>query len=471
MPSRVQLPNNVVRRSAKYFLKNIGLEPIVRRALGKPPAKALAKKGNVASKKAPTKGKVAPKKAPTNDITVKAVLSYMDAMLVRRPSLHAPVVLYFEGTMANWYQLEMWLSILNKLNQVVPVSLVIRNQSVFRRVVSVTNFQVILCITIDDLMKVYENSDIKCILYVNHAAKNFQSLINKDVLHVHINHGESDKLSTITNQATAYDYVYVVGDAAWERYETNLLRKDMSRFVRVGRPQLEHIAPIAPDVITFLEMQSDTPKKVVLYAPTWEGTHQSMNYSSIPEIGVNLVKTLLDDPGYRVIYKAHPNTGSRDDATSIAHQEIIKLLKDHEDGLNVVGGDINAIYPTIDIPIFDNSTVTIDYLTQNRPFLLTDLFHRAVGLSEQPPILSAGCVVNSRDIKSISDIIKYQLFSDPLSKVRSEVKSYYLGNFNYTAQESTQAFIEHIQSVILERDNLMSERNEAVKPTSLFPTA
>jgi hypothetical protein len=434
MPSRVQLTKNVVRRSAKYFLKIVRLEPIARRVLGKPPARVLVKDPS------------------TNHMTV----------LVGRASSHAPVVVYFDGSIRNWYQLEMWLSILKELNQVLPVSLVIRHTAVFHKVVNVTNFQVFLCVTIDDVMQVYENSNFKCILYVNHSMKNFQSLINRDALHIHINHGESDKLSTITNQAKAYDYVFVVGDAAWNRYNANLLRKDMSRFVKVGRPQLEHIAPIKSDVITFLETPSDTPKRVVLYAPTWEGTHQSMNYSSIPEFGVNLVKTLFDDSGYRVIYKPHPNTGSREDATRSAHLDIVKLLKDHPDGLHVVDGDINSIYPTVDIPIFDNSTVMIDYLKQNRPFILTDLFHRAVGLSEQPPIVFAGRVINSRDIRSISEIIKHELLSDPLSKVRDEVKRYYLGDFNYTAQESTQAFIDQIQSAVLERDALISDRSKVL---------
>lgn len=466
MVSTAHLPRNIIRRGAKYVLRKTGLLPVARSVLGKPPAKV-----------APQPKKRVSKQQPTDNLTIKNVLLYMNAMIVRNPSTHAPVVVYFEGNMTHWYQLEMWLSILNQLNKVVPVSLVIRNQAVFRKLVNLTDFQVFFCITIDDVMQIYDTSEIKCILYVNHAAKNFQSLINRNALHIHINHGESDKLSTITNQATAYDYVYVVGDAAWKRYEANLLRKDMSRFIKVGRPQLEHITPIDPDKITFVtkkmdpdtiiytNIENDAPKKIVLYAPTWEGTHQSMNYSSITSIGVNLVKTLLADPDYRVIYKAHPSTGSRDGATRIAHQDIINLLNDHEDGLYVADGDINAIYPTIDIPIFDNSTVMIDYLAQDRPFLMTDLFHRAVGLTELPQIVSAGRIIKLDDIKSISDIIQYELSLDLFSKVRNEVKSYYLGDFKYTEKESTQAFIDHIQIAILERDTLIAKRNKIIVHT------
>ena len=297
MAKRVYLPKSMPRRVAKYVLKKTGLLPLAKRVLGRPQTKP---------------------KTPSY-ANIREVLSYMNAMLVRAPLPVTPVVIYFEGNMTRWYQVEMWFDILQKLNSEVPVSFVIRNQSVFRKIVNETEFPVYLCTTIDDVMNIYDNNDIKCILYVNHAAKNFQSLINKNAFHIHINHGESDKLSTITNQATAYDFVYVVGDAAVNRYAANLLRRDMSRFVKIGRPQLEHVTPIDQELITFPQI-GDGEKKVVLYAPTWEGTHHSMNYSSIPEFGVELIKELLADPKFQVIYKPHPNTGSREEATSNAHK-------------------------------------------------------------------------------------------------------------------------------------------------------
>ena len=68
---------------------------------------------------------------------------------------------------------------------------------------------------------------------------NFQSLIDGRMLHVHINHGESDKQSMASNNAKAYDRVFVAGEAAVQRHAAGLLEFDTDRLVRIGRPQLD----------------------------------------------------------------------------------------------------------------------------------------------------------------------------------------------------------------------------------------
>ena len=64
---------------------------------------------------------------------------------------------------------------------------------------------------------------------------NFQSLIDGRMLHVHVNHGESDKQSMASNNAKAYDRVFVAGEAAVQRHAASLLEFDPSRLVRTGR--------------------------------------------------------------------------------------------------------------------------------------------------------------------------------------------------------------------------------------------
>ena len=55
-------------------------------------------------------------------------------------------------------------------------------------------------------------------IYVNNGVTNFQSLSAWTMLHVHVNHGESDKVCMVTNQAKAYDRVFVAGEAAEQRH-------------------------------------------------------------------------------------------------------------------------------------------------------------------------------------------------------------------------------------------------------------
>src|SRR4051812_50176949 len=65
---------------------------------------------------------------------------------------------------------------------------------------------------------------------------NFNSLIDARKLHVHVNHGESDKQSMASNNAKAYDRVFVAGTAAVQRHEARLLEFDTPRLGRLGRP-------------------------------------------------------------------------------------------------------------------------------------------------------------------------------------------------------------------------------------------
>ena len=105
------------------------------------------------------------------------------------------------------------------------------------------------------------------------------------MLHVHVNHGESDKQSMASNNAKAYDRVFVAGEAAVERHRAGLMEFDPARLVRVGRPQLD----LHPGAAAFRE-----PRRTVLYAPTWEGDADYNDYSSVDVYGPDIVAL---DPG------------------------------------------------------------------------------------------------------------------------------------------------------------------------------
>ena len=51
-----------------------------------------------------------------------------------------------------------------------------------------------------DLMNLYDAGEFKVGIYVNNGQRNFESLNNPRMLHVHVNHGESDKLSSFTTR-------------------------------------------------------------------------------------------------------------------------------------------------------------------------------------------------------------------------------------------------------------------------------
>ena len=113
---------------------------------------------------------------------------------------------------------------------------------------------------------------------------NFQSLVDGRKLHVHVNHGESDKQSMASNNAKAYDRVFVAGEAAVQRHLDGLLEFDPGRLVRIGRPQLD-LRPA--------RLLAPSTRRTVLYAPTWEGDADYNDYTSVDTIGPEVVRRIL----------------------------------------------------------------------------------------------------------------------------------------------------------------------------------
>jgi hypothetical protein len=390
------------------------------------------------------------------------------------PKFDASIAVYFDGKMNQIYQINVWIACFKNLDLKHPIVILVRDPSVFKHLVDTTDFSVVLAVTINNVTKFYENNNFKCILYVNHAARNFQSLIQNKAFHIHINHGESDKLSTITNQAKAYDLVFITGPAAFNRYKYNLIRKDMKRFVQIGRPQLEHVESIesidfdnSATLSNIVTVDSEATEKelqieqndtiTVLYAPTWEGTHDSMNYQSIDWIGKEITEILLAHPRVRLIYKPHPNTGSRKESVKKVNQSIIKMVKESSNAVYINNGDILSVFAFVDIALFDNSTVSIDYLTTDKPMLITNTFDLINSRMDKPLILSAAKMIGSADVKSIISILFEENEKDTYRLKRKKARSHYLGKFDYKNGESTSAFISAIENAMDERDKLVED--------------
>ncbi len=360
---------------------------------------------------------------------------------------HYPVALYFAGGEGNLYQLKQWITPLISLNQEFPLVIIVRSQFIYQWLQLNTEFQIAFCHHMDDLLHLYESNNFKVTLYVNNASSNFQSLMNNRSFHVHINHGESEKSSTFSNRAKAYDAVFVVSDAGYERYRDNLINITMERFIKVGRPQLDYITPIEKPL---------TDRKIILYGPTWEGAHLSMNYSSLVDFGTTIVEDVLSSNEYFLIYRPHPNTGSRDDATQRADQAIRTTIQASPHATIMTQCDVNALFKFVDIAILDNSAIAIDFLYYNRPIFMTNYFHRIQGRNSQPRIVDAVTLLDDSNIHELLTLIKSEQLQDKKRREREATKRYFLGSFD--EGESTQCFIDEIGKLIEKRDQLIQEK-------------
>lgn len=376
------------------------------------------------------------------------------------------VALYFSGNKGNLYQIQQWLGPLAELRKEKTFIFIVRTQVAFDWISKNTDFKVIYCRTLNDVTETLEQECFKCVIYVNNANQNFQALITRNVFHVHVNHGESDKISTVSNQSKAYDYVFIVGDAGYDKYNNNLINKDMSRFIQIGRPQLEHIEKIDAPITTLPKpvnvkeseiissKQENIERKVIIYAPTWEATHEAMNYTSLGEHGLKIVNAIMNDPSLYLIYKPHPNTGSRTAEIKRINEEIIEKLTDYYKGQVILEGDINSLYEHVDLAIFDNSAVAIDYLATNKPMFMTDMFPEDER-NDKPIITDATTLIDSNNVDSIIELINKEIVEDNTQSKREKVKHYYLGNVDYENKESTKNFINTIKMICDERDKAL----------------
>jgi len=103
------------------------------------------------------------------------------------------VVAYFADDPRKLYQLRQWLPVFERLDVRHPVLIVTRDVRTYAEVGRVTALRSVLARALPDLVDLYESSDPKLGVYVNNSVRNFHSLIARRMLHVHVNHGESDK--------------------------------------------------------------------------------------------------------------------------------------------------------------------------------------------------------------------------------------------------------------------------------------
>lgn len=343
--------------------------------------------------------------------------------------VQAEIVVYFGDRVSKFYQLEQWIPVLEELHKTQRVALVLRKGSALVRALEITRLPVVFKRRFDPLHSFYHANDLKLALYVNNGVTNFQSLAFAPMVHVHVNHGESDKLSMVSNQAKSYDRVFVAGDAAVERYRKALIDFDEAALVKIGRPQLDIEKP--------LELEPSTAR-TIMYAPTWEGENESNNYTSVDLFGPQIVEAALQIPSTRLIYKPHPRVeSSKDPAMSEANARILELIAAGNASIadealqhqKLMQGDILAMFDTVDLLVTDISSVGLDflYLQPNKPLALTDRRNDRATLSAEAPISRATPIINESTIDGLKSMLNEMLTEDGSAGRRYDLRRHYFG--------------------------------------------
>lgn len=197
--------------------------------------------------------------------------------------------------------------------------------------------QGITCVLVDyaDL----DNLEGRAVFYPFNAQSNCRAVANRNLLHIFITHGESNKVASIKPIIRIYDYVVTAGQAGIDRYLNHgiFFPADVAhRLLPLGdtfigqtglaSPQREQQGDLtasslgateANPILDIAQGQDATnqPEAVLFFAPTWEGGISRENYSSLSFPTATIHYLLQACALYRlnkILIKPHPNTGHRD---------------------------------------------------------------------------------------------------------------------------------------------------------------
>jgi hypothetical protein len=361
----------------------------------------------------------------------------------------ADIALYFPDGPTKLYQLTQWLPVF-EANPDMSTIVVVRHIETYRTLLGITSLRVLLVPRYEILMSLYDRADFHAVVYVNNGWTNFQSLSFQQAVHIHVNHGESDKICMVSNQAKAYDKVFVAGEAAVRRHAAALAWFDPTHLVRVGRPQLDLPVPDAAPPF-------DGP--TITYAPTWEGEDDANNYTSVDRYGPQVITAALAQPGARVLYKPHPRVATSSDAgVARGHQQILRLMDaaitaDPGRGHAVLmSADVLGVIRITDLMIADVSSVSLDhlYLRPDAPLAICDRRSDRARLLEDAPVASGALVVDATSVGSLTADLAALLADDTLRKKRHELRDFYFDSL--APGQSTTRFWDELSSAIHHHD-------------------
>jgi hypothetical protein len=356
----------------------------------------------------------------------------------------APVMVYFPGALDTLYQITPWLPTFEALSAVHRVLVVCQDSRVAAELRSAAKLEVLTVARYGTLDGFLGRSDVKLALYVSHLPRNFENLRFTSLLHAYIGHGDSDKGVSASNQLKAYDYVFAPGQAAVDRIARRLMLFDAAeRCVIVGQP----LTLAAPD-----ESVPPAGRPVVLYAPTWEGAQPSVAYSSVLSHGERLVRALLADGRFDVLYRPHPLIGVTSRAYAWA-DHAIRAVSEAADGASaVVTADeepLEASFARASVLVTDVSAVATAWLPSLKPLVVT----RPSGpeaVAADSGMLTVVPRLDADDVEGAPHLLAAELADDSGRSRRQELVAYYLSP--YWPDRVQERFVQACGEIIRLRD-------------------
>ncbi|WP_460447341.1 CDP-glycerol glycerophosphotransferase family protein, partial [Angustibacter aerolatus] len=348
-------------------------------------------------------------------------------------------VLYYAATAGAGYQVGMWMPYLERLGRRFVV--VTRFASSIGPIAELTDAPIVHCPTLrslDDTMA----SSVTTVFYVNNGLKNTHYVERRELTHVWLNHGDSEKPACFNPVHAIYDRIFTAGQAGIDRYGRHGVDIDPAKFEVVGRPQVEAIDVVRTPV---------PAEPTVLYAPTWVGPFADTNVYSLP-VGRGIVQALLDR-GCTVIFRAHPLNYGYPVARRLIREIGALLDADRAaTGRQHLWGraaeqdlTLEECFNRSDAMVADVSAVVSDYLYSEKPFSIVAVDATSDQLVAEAPVAVAAYVL-SGDLHDVDAVLDGLLVDDPLREQRRATKTYYLGDF--PADRYAEGFLDAARRVV-----------------------
>ncbi len=349
-------------------------------------------------------------------------LKITEAITAYRPEF----AVFYSARNGATYQLGMWLPYLERLNK--PYIVITLHPSTVAEIKKLTKAPILVprLRTGSGRLVHMVVPTLKAAYYVQNHPSNLAFQRFKQLTHIWLNHGDSDKAANYSAQHATYDKVFVSGQQGVDRYAAHGVKIAPEQFEIVGRPQIETI-----------EVR-DTPRDpgtppTVLYAPTWEGGQPATNYSSLSR-GSTIVAALLER-GATVIFRPHPHSYREPGQTAAARAIQKQLAEDaRSSGRQHVYGkqaektwDIPACFNHSDALITDVSSVASDYLASGKPLGMVAIRQQTVaGFRREVPMARVAYVITP-DLANVSEALDDLLGADPLAEQRRAYRTACLG--------------------------------------------
>ncbi|ADD45297.1 CDP-glycerol glycerophosphotransferase family protein [Stackebrandtia nassauensis] len=344
---------------------------------------------------------------------------------------HAPrFIVHFAAPEGSEYQLRLWLPYFDRLGD--DYLIVLRDREFLPDFAPRTAAPIVVAPSITDLESMLVPT-VKAVFYVNQSMHNAQCVRFAHLTHIQLMHGDSDKPASYNPISAMYDRIFVAGQAGIDRYHNHGIDIPTAKFRIVGHPQVAKVT-VGPRA-----KAADTPT-VALYAPTWTGLSEDVNFCSLP-MARDICAALIAR-GVTVIVRPHPYT-RRNPAAARQLDAVERLLaadaeasgREHKWGKTT--SETMSLIDCVnaaDVMVTDASGAASDWLYSEKPFAVTDPTGLGEKLAAELPLAKAAYVIRA-DTANLDEVCAELLDTDSLAADRHKMKAYYLGGFPADAYE------------------------------------